>query len=158
MSLPGTTSLFPDDGHTLFCSPKSRSSGHRPLPLNVKAELNPSPDFQKSFPLKADVLSLPNASTLWYSSSCCGEPHPPNCKVISLLLHNYNFATVMNHDVNNQYVGYLIFDPCERVLWPSQKGLQPTGWEPLSLFLIVASFCSCSSYSTVRYLVHREYF
>lgn len=32
-----------------------------------------------------------------YSSSWCGDP--PN-KIIPLLLHDCNFATVVNHDVN----------------------------------------------------------
>ena len=32
----------------------------------------------------------------------------PNHKIISLLLHNCNFATVVNHNVNILYAGYLI--------------------------------------------------
>lgn len=32
-------------------------------------------------------------------------------KFISLLLHNCNFASVMNHNVNIWYAGYLISDP-----------------------------------------------
>ena len=35
----------------------------------------------------------------------------PNHKIISLLLHNCSFATVMNHNVNIWYAGYLIYDP-----------------------------------------------
>jgi len=31
----------------------------------------------------------------------------PNHKVISLLLQNYNFGTVMNHNANTWYAGYL---------------------------------------------------
>ena len=33
-----------------------------------------------------------------------------NHKIIMLLLHNCNFATVMNHNVNKLYIGYLICD------------------------------------------------
>jgi hypothetical protein len=44
------------------------------------------------------VLNSSNAATLLYCSSCCGDP--PNHKIISLLLHNCNFATAMNHNVN----------------------------------------------------------
>lgn len=36
---------------------------------------------------------LPNAATLSYNSSCCSNPQ-------QLILHNYNFATVRNHDVS----------------------------------------------------------
>ena len=43
------------------------------------------------------VLSPPDASTVKYSSSRCGDP--PTIKLISLLLHNRNFASDMNHDV-----------------------------------------------------------
>lgn len=35
----------------------------------------------------------------------------PNKKIISLLPHNYNFDTIMNHSVNNWHEGYLIYDP-----------------------------------------------
>jgi hypothetical protein len=42
---------------------------------------------------------------------------PPTIKLFLLLLHNCNFATVMNHNVNTLYA--------------TPKGLQPTGWEPL---------------------------
>lgn len=48
-------------------------------------------------PAACSVLDLPNAVTFQCSSSWCADP---NHKVISLLLHNLNFATVMNHNVN----------------------------------------------------------
>lgn len=51
------------------------------------------------------VLNLPDAVTLYYSSSCCGKP---NHKIL-LLLRNYNFATVTNRN-------YLMCSPCERVI------------------------------------------
>ena len=41
--------------------------------------------------------SLPSATALYYSSSCCGDPQPGD---YFLLLHNCNFATVMSHNVN----------------------------------------------------------
>ena len=50
-----------------------------------------------------------------------------NKKFFSLLLHNYNFATVTNHNINIWYAGHLICDSCERTL----KGCQPISWEPL---------------------------
>ena len=34
----------------------------------------------------------------------------PNHKIIFLLLHNYNFAIVMNQNVNIWYVGYLLYE------------------------------------------------
>lgn len=40
-----------------------------------------------------------------------------NHKIILLLLPNYDFATVVNHNVK-----YLICDPCERVVQPTPKG------------------------------------
>lgn len=40
-------------------------------------------------------LQLPNTATLHYSSSSCGDPN---------LLHNYNFTTVMDGDVNMQNI------------------------------------------------------
>jgi hypothetical protein len=36
----------------------------------------------------------------------------PNHKIISLLLYNYNFATIMSHNVNICYTGYLIVYLC----------------------------------------------
>lgn len=53
---------------------------------------------QKTF--KAMILNLPNAGTLQYSS-CVGEN--PNHKIIALLLHNWNVATVVNHNGNIWY-------------------------------------------------------
>jgi hypothetical protein len=55
----------------------------------------------------------------------------PSHKIMSLLLHNYSFATVINHYVNAWYAGYLIHDPCETDVWPPQ-GSWSTVWEPLS--------------------------
>jgi hypothetical protein len=43
------------------------------------------------------VLNLLKAVTLKYSFSYGGDP---NYKVILLLLHDYDFATIMNRDVN----------------------------------------------------------
>ena len=53
--------------------------------------------LSKKKDLRAVVFNLPNTMTLKYSSSCCRDP---NHKIISLLLHNCNFATVMNCNVN----------------------------------------------------------
>ena len=38
----------------------------------------------------------------------------PNHKIVLLLLHNYNFATVMNCNMSIWYEGYLICNPCEQ--------------------------------------------
>ena len=43
------------------------------------------------------VLNLPNAVTLKYHASCCGDPQPKNY----FLLRNCNFAPVMNRNVNS---------------------------------------------------------
>jgi hypothetical protein len=54
-------------------------------------------------------------------------PHvlTPTIKLFSMLLQNCNFSTVMSHNINTWYVGYLIFNPCERVVWPPQRGHDP---------------------------------
>ena len=44
------------------------------------------------------VLNLPKAATLYVLFSCCGETL--TITMFSLLLHNYNFATVTNRNVN----------------------------------------------------------
>lgn len=47
---------------------------------------------------------------------------PVTIKLFLLPLHNCDFATVMNHNLNIWCAEYLIFNPCERVIWPSQRG------------------------------------
>lgn len=42
----------------------------------------------------------------------------PNHSIISLLLHNRNFATLMNCDVNIWYAGYLRLDPVKGLFEP----------------------------------------
>lgn len=42
---------------------------------------------------------------------------PPAITLLSLLLHNCKFATVMNHVVNIWYAECPRGDPCERVIW-----------------------------------------
>lgn len=59
---------------------------------------------------------LPNAEAF----SCCGGP--PTVILFSLLLHDCNFASVMNHDVNTWCAEYL--NPSEKVVWP-QRGCDP---------------------------------
>jgi len=44
----------------------------------------------------------------------CGDP--PIIKLFLLLLHNCNFATVMNHNVNICVYRQVLGDLCERVL------------------------------------------
>ena len=43
---------------------------------------------------------------------------PPAIKILSSQLHNCNFATVINHNVNIWCARYLIFDLCEKAVWP----------------------------------------
>jgi hypothetical protein len=57
-------------------------------------------------------LNILNAAALSYTSSCCGDPKHKN---IFVATHNYNFAAVMNCNIN-------IFGG--KVL---PKGLQPSG-------------------------------
>jgi hypothetical protein len=60
------------------------------------------------------VLSLSNAAVPF-----CDDLTTTTTITIKLflyLLHNCNFSTVMNCDVNTGYAGYLICDPCERVV------------------------------------------
>lgn len=49
----------------------------------------------------------------------------PNNDIISLLLHNSNFSTVKNRNVNICYAEYLICDP------PPPKESRTTVWEPM---------------------------
>jgi hypothetical protein len=58
------------------------------------------------------VLNLSNVETLLIQFFMLWWPQTIK------LLHNSNFATVMNHSVNTWYVGYMISDPCVRVARP----------------------------------------
>ena len=58
-------------------------------------------------------FNLSNAETLWYSFSSCGDC--PNHTIILLL--PYNFAAVMNHNVN---IYFLCFP---WILWKAPKGV-----------------------------------
>lgn len=51
----------------------------------------------KCVSLSLAILNLPNSETLECSPSCCGDH---SYKVIPWPPHNYNFAAVMNQDVN----------------------------------------------------------
>lgn len=48
---------------------------------------------------------------------CLGDK---NHEIILLLIYNCNFASVINHNVDIWYVGYLIYDP--------PKDESPSGW------------------------------
>jgi hypothetical protein len=74
---------------------------------------------------RAVVFNLPNAATLRCNPSCCGTPS--TIKIFSLLLHNHNVSTVINHNVDLCYEGYLI---CERTIQPPKR-LGTSRWEPL---------------------------
>jgi hypothetical protein len=67
------------------------------------------------------VLNLPNAATLQYSPSCCGDPTHTHThtfiKLLLLLLHNCKFATAISRNVFSNGLG-----------WPLQKDHStPTG-------------------------------
>jgi hypothetical protein len=76
--------------------------------------------------IRAVALNLPNAVTLKYSSSCSG---PHNHKIVSVLLNNCNFSTVVNQNVNIWYAGSLIFD--------SLRESRPTSWKPWCYSVLV---------------------
>ena len=90
------------------------------------------------------VFKLPNAVTLYYSSSCCDDPSPSSWNLL-LLLHSCNVATIINLNVNICYVGYLIRYPSD--LSDSQrchllpKGSQFIDWE--LLIYINGVWCVC---------------
>jgi len=73
-----------------------------------------------------EVLNIPNV-TFSYSST--------NCKIISLLLHNFNFAIVMNCNVNVWNTGYMICDSCARTIW-AHKGVSIQGLRTTDLELV----------------------
>jgi hypothetical protein len=64
------------------------------------------------------ALSLPNASTLEYSPTCCDVRE---WNLFSLFLHKCNFATVISCHVNIWSAGDLICD--------LPRGVSPPGWE-----------------------------
>lgn len=69
-----------------------------------------SPSRDQNFLLKYSrsvALNLPNAVTLVVT---------PTIKSFSLLLHNCNFATVMNLKVKYLCFPMVLGDPCERVM------------------------------------------
>lgn len=65
-----------------------------------------------------EVLSLPNAATLYDSSS--------TIKLFLSLLRNCDFAAGMNCNVNIRYADYLLCDPVI-LLFDLPKGPRPTG-------------------------------
>ena len=65
---------------------------------------------------------------------------PPAIRSFLSLFHNFNSAVVKNHIVDIWYAGFLICDPCERVVWPS-KGSPPTGWELLFSTVEILALC-----------------
>ena len=48
----------------------------------------------------------------------------PNSKIISLLTHNCNFATVMNYDVNTCFL-MVLGESCEKVIWSPKEVTTP---------------------------------
>jgi hypothetical protein len=83
-------------------------------------ESSPVPK-QRGLPHSAYSAKSPLPSTV--DPLIHSVPHAavtPNHKIPSLLLHNCNFATVMNLNVNIWYAGCLICNSCEKVVWPPQ--------------------------------------
>ena len=69
-------------------------------------------DSRYSWSLKAlDPRWLSTFLTLWLFSALPHTEIAPTYNIISLLLPNCNFATVMNHNINTWCAEYLICDP-----------------------------------------------
>jgi hypothetical protein len=86
---------------------------------------------------------------LYYSSSYCGDP--TNHKIISLLLHYCNFATVMNRNENIWYAGISDMWPLWQCPVNPLKGWEQLLWTPSAYHLILTarpwgkSFCQIKS-------------
>lgn len=90
--------------------------GHYHHPPTSHWSLDPACSYLSTSFSIAVVFKFPNVATLQYSSSHCGDTQPK--KLFLLLLHNYNFASVMNCNINISYA--------------TSKGLWPTDWGPCS--------------------------
>lgn len=64
------------------------------------------------FPLRPVLLSISSAETLNMVSHAVTSNHT----IISLLLHDCNFAFILKCNVNIWYAGYLICNHCEMVI------------------------------------------
>jgi hypothetical protein len=74
--------------------------------------------------LREAALTFPNAVTV----NTVHVVLTPSHNIILLLLHNYNFATVMNYNVNISYAGYLTCDP-QRSCDPKVEDHCSRGWK-----------------------------
>jgi hypothetical protein len=107
--------------------------------------LNPDADSLRDSPHNPVVFNLPNTATLLYSPSCCDDipPHThTTAKLFWPLLHNYNFATVMNCDVNIWYVEHLICNPGESLI-QSQRGYTHRMRIPEITYNLCVCVCVC---------------
>lgn len=85
-------------------------------------------------PCRAVVLNLPSAPTL---NRVPRVTVTPSHKIVSFLLHNSNFAAVMNFNADIWYLWYAI-----------PKGSRPTGWE-LLIFTCLSMRLGQGEYSHV---------
>lgn len=83
----------------------------------LRHRLTYHPTIQHCF--RAPVLNIPNAVTL---TSVLHDLVTPTTNLFLWLLHNYEFAAVMNPIVNICYAGPLVCDPYEQVI-QSPKGI-----------------------------------
>lgn len=81
---------------------------------------------------------FPTILILWSFNTVPHVMVTPSYKFILLLLCYYYCAAAINHNVRIWHAGYLIYDPCGRVVQPP-KGLRPTGREPLPETLFISS-------------------
>lgn len=100
----------------------------------IKRTLPHSPEILRDWSAGSLVSSLWTGPSIyivqWSSTSLMQRPFStvpyivvtPKHKIILLPLHNCNFDTAMNHDLNIWYVGYLICDPQVEKHWSNQIG------------------------------------
>jgi hypothetical protein len=70
---------------------------------------------------------------LWPFNTVLHVIMTPGHKIITLLLQNCNFATVMNQDVNVWNAGHLICNPYERVHRLRTPALEDLSWQTSSM-------------------------
>jgi len=75
---------------------------------------------------------------LWSFNTLLHVVTPPIIKLFLLLLYNYNFATVMDHNGNVWYAGYFGMWPQWKSHLTSQKRFQPIG--PPTQLVVVSSW------------------
>lgn len=62
--------------------------------------------------------------TLWHFDTVPHVALTSTIKLFLLFIHNCNFATLVNYNVNIRYSRYVTGNSCDRVMWP-QRGHDP---------------------------------